>query len=155
MLKHIFCSSNCICLTLSWRRPLSYRNQSIDLRSKSMDWFLYVTASVMKGLTSKLKYYRWKSYNWLFILFIINNSFPILWHRCIFRSFTDTYSRHEITKFCRFLVILFILTSNIMKKSGSGNFLMLLRKISNILYLDFLKRVYQLPKMFLPVFTRV
>ena len=28
-------------LTLSWRRPLSYRNQSIDLRIKSMDWFLY------------------------------------------------------------------------------------------------------------------
>ena len=28
-------------LTLSWRRPLSYRNQSIDLPSKSMDWFLY------------------------------------------------------------------------------------------------------------------
>ena len=28
-------------LALSWRRPLSYRNQSTDLRSKSMDWFLY------------------------------------------------------------------------------------------------------------------
>ena len=28
-------------LTISWRRPLSYRNQSIDLQSKSMDWFLY------------------------------------------------------------------------------------------------------------------
>ena len=28
-------------LILSWRRSLSYRNQSIDLRSKSMDWFLY------------------------------------------------------------------------------------------------------------------
>ena len=28
-------------LTLSWRRPLSYRNQSTGLRSKSMDWFLY------------------------------------------------------------------------------------------------------------------
>ena len=28
-------------LTLSWGRPLSYRNQSIDLRGKSMDWFLY------------------------------------------------------------------------------------------------------------------
>ena len=27
-------------VTLSWRRPLSYRNQSIDW-SKSMDWFLY------------------------------------------------------------------------------------------------------------------
>ena len=28
-------------LILSWRRLLSYRNQSIDLGSKSMDWFLY------------------------------------------------------------------------------------------------------------------
>ena len=28
-------------LTLSWQRPLSYRNQSIDLLCKSMDWFLY------------------------------------------------------------------------------------------------------------------
>ena len=26
---------------LSWRRALSYRNQSNDLQSKSMDWFLY------------------------------------------------------------------------------------------------------------------
>ena len=28
-------------LTLSWWRPLSYRNQSIELLRKSMDWFLY------------------------------------------------------------------------------------------------------------------
>ena len=28
-------------LTHSWWRPLSCRNQSIDLRSRSMDWFLY------------------------------------------------------------------------------------------------------------------
>ena len=28
-------------LTLSWRKPLSYRNQFIDLQSKSMNWFLY------------------------------------------------------------------------------------------------------------------
>ena len=28
-------------LTLSWRKPLSYKNQSIDLQCKSMDWFLY------------------------------------------------------------------------------------------------------------------
>ena len=27
--------------TLSWRRSLSYRNQSIDLLWKLMDWFLY------------------------------------------------------------------------------------------------------------------
>ena len=30
-----------ISLSLSWRGPLSYRNQSIDLQSKSVDWFLY------------------------------------------------------------------------------------------------------------------
>ena len=28
-------------LTLSWRRSPSYRNQSIDLLFRSMDWFLY------------------------------------------------------------------------------------------------------------------
>ena len=33
--------TNLVCLTLSWRRPLTYRNKSIDLQSKSMDWFLY------------------------------------------------------------------------------------------------------------------
>ena len=28
-------------MILPWWRFLSYRNQSIDLQSKSMDWFLY------------------------------------------------------------------------------------------------------------------
>ena len=28
-------------LTLSWRKSISYRNQSIDLLCKSMDWILY------------------------------------------------------------------------------------------------------------------
>ena len=28
-------------LTLSWRRSLSYRNQSTDFLGKSIDWFLY------------------------------------------------------------------------------------------------------------------
>ena len=33
--------NNVMHLTLSCGRPVSYRNQSIDLHSKSMDWFLY------------------------------------------------------------------------------------------------------------------
>ena len=37
---HSFLLSHFWCLTLSWRRPLSYRTQSIDLLRKSMDWFL-------------------------------------------------------------------------------------------------------------------
>ena len=30
-----------ILLTFSWRRSLSYRDQSTDLQSKSMDWYLH------------------------------------------------------------------------------------------------------------------
>ena len=38
-------------LTLSWRGPLSYRNQSIDLLCKSMDTGFYmITASAMKEI---------------------------------------------------------------------------------------------------------
>ena len=43
--ESIFCkfthNSFFLPLTLSWRRSLSYRNHSIDLLCKSMDWFLY------------------------------------------------------------------------------------------------------------------
>ena len=35
------CVNFLIILTLSWTRPLLYRNQFIDLLCKSMDWFLY------------------------------------------------------------------------------------------------------------------
>ena len=41
LIKKNYNPRNTSTLTLSWRRPLSYRNQSIDLRSKSIDWFLY------------------------------------------------------------------------------------------------------------------
>ena len=43
-----------VTLTLSWRRPLSYRNQSIDL-SKSMDWFLYDNGHRHERVKSKFK----------------------------------------------------------------------------------------------------
>ena len=39
--QHYLTKSLWISLTLSRRRFLSYRNKSIDLQSKSMDWFLY------------------------------------------------------------------------------------------------------------------
>ena len=44
-LQHVRTDSRCMwmksVLNLSWRRSLLYRNQSIDLQNKSMDWFLY------------------------------------------------------------------------------------------------------------------
>ena len=36
-----YSSYNQMTKTLVWRRSLSYRNQSIDLLCKSVDWFLY------------------------------------------------------------------------------------------------------------------
>ena len=53
-------------LALSWRRSLSYRNHSIDLQSKSMEWFLYdsdlpherVTVLISSGYEILLLYSR-------------------------------------------------------------------------------------------------
>ena len=41
LIAFIKVASNQTWLTLSWRRPLSNRNQSTDLQTKLMDWFLY------------------------------------------------------------------------------------------------------------------
>ena len=44
-LQHVRTDSRCMwmktVLNLLWRRSLLYRNQSIDMQNKSMDWFLY------------------------------------------------------------------------------------------------------------------
>ena len=45
-------------LTLSWRGPLSYRNQSIDLQSKSMDWFLYANGLRHERVKKMLRWIR-------------------------------------------------------------------------------------------------
>ena len=56
-------------LTLSWRRPLSYRNQSNDLQSKLMDWFLYDNGLRHERINSyfatvrslqKIQVWKWK-----------------------------------------------------------------------------------------------
>ena len=44
-------------LTISRRRPLSYRNQSIDLLRKSVDWFLYDNGLRLERVKKKI----WKS----------------------------------------------------------------------------------------------
>ena len=41
-------------LPLTHDKSLSYRNQPIDLQSKSMDWFLYDRTSVMKDLAMSM-----------------------------------------------------------------------------------------------------
>ena len=57
VLRHFFIRIQIFlcCLTLSRRRSISYRNQSIDLQSKSVGWFLYDTASVVKELINFIR----------------------------------------------------------------------------------------------------
>ena len=57
---------------LSWRRPLSYRKQSIDLRSKSVDWFLYDNGlrhkRVKQVIKQCIKYARTRVFSHFFFL---------------------------------------------------------------------------------------
>ena len=59
-----------ITLIFSWQRSLSYRNQSIDLCRKSMDWFLYdrdlrhQRAKVIKPFQAKVYFHiPWQRQN--------------------------------------------------------------------------------------------
>ena len=52
-------SSNNISLTLSWRRPILYRNQSIDLLRKSVDWFLYDIGLRHERVNIRNEIWRW------------------------------------------------------------------------------------------------
>ena len=46
-------------LTLSWRRLLSYRKQSIDYLRKSMDWFLYVNGFRHERAKLNTQFFFW------------------------------------------------------------------------------------------------
>ena len=46
-------------LTLSCRKSLSYKNQSIDLRSKSIDWFLYDNGLRHERVKKAEVYFDW------------------------------------------------------------------------------------------------
>ena len=71
-------------LTLSWRGPLSYRNQSIDLQSKANQWtgFYMITASVIKELK-------------VFQLYLESHRTPrkasILWRYIQLNTITDVF----------------------------------------------------------------
>ena len=47
-------SRNILILTLPWRKPLSYRNQSIDLLTNQWTGFYMITSSVIKELSLQL-----------------------------------------------------------------------------------------------------
>ena len=104
-------------LTLLWRRPLSYRNQSTDLRNKSMDWFLYdngLRHERVKDFFSKYDQIPWKQRIWSHLLNIslmenlifcvVNNSFFSFLQYCketrktVFLYYLFFLARSSVTK---------------------------------------------------------
>ena len=80
-------------LTLSWRRSLSYGNQSIDLLCKSIDWFLFDNGLCMKELKKES----------LFTNFFVQHVLSV----CTFILFTSTrftrfLEENFIVLFCEF-----------------------------------------------------
>ena len=65
-------------LILSWRRSLSYRNHSIDLQNKSMDWFLYDNGlhhergKVFRFNEAFFSYIQWNALQALFHFIYLN-----------------------------------------------------------------------------------
>ena len=54
-------------LSLSWRWPLSYKSQSIDLLCKSMDWFLYDNGLRHERVNVRSSHQRWFTKKKLFL----------------------------------------------------------------------------------------
>ena len=59
-------------LTLSRRRLLSYRNQSIDLLCKSMDWFLYDNGLRLERVKYPLECVNWTSFRRFSVILVIH-----------------------------------------------------------------------------------
>ena len=89
-------------LTLSWRRPLSYRNQSIDLLCKSVDWFLYDNGPRHKRVKRKhnprmtIICYQVLSLGWLF-------STETVVRRCSVKKIFLEISQNFALNFAKFL----------------------------------------------------
>ena len=71
---------------LSWRRPLSYRNQHTDLLCKSIDWFLYdrdLRYERISCLHYHDKAFNWQNSfllkSWFQVCFFYNFNYPGPW----------------------------------------------------------------------------
>ena len=103
-------------LTLLWRRPSSYRNQSVDLLCKSMNWFLYDNGPRHERVkrdkenidngpcwlcnSSQFIFFIFESRSWKFYLFAYK-SMPLLFQNKLNPLFRNAVKRSEsILKSC-------------------------------------------------------
>ena len=153
-------------LTLSWRRPLSYTNQSIDLLRKSMDWFLYDNGLRLERVKQTLlRCVKWSLF-WRLILWKICTKHCFLHCNCFcFHmwftwsiQFISTHVRKGDTTKCFVLEMRSLLCPIYRCKSVRGlsislnelrkhfaDFVKVSLRIRTIVFLSKLHRPHQLP----------
>ena len=89
LIRPLACSNACHCLTLSWRKSLSYRNQSINLQRKSMDWFLSDRYTRHKRVKCFQSMSRWSSFD---TIRYINIKIQEPWYSRYYLEFIITFS---------------------------------------------------------------
>ena len=90
-------------LTLSWRRPLSYRNQSIVLQSKSMGWFLCDNGLRHERVKSKTAM-NWKRKYSLFVFSLFNTHYLSQWVLNKLSEYMWFYKSKNVTSYYLLLV---------------------------------------------------
>ena len=122
------------CLTLSWRRSVPYRNQYIDLQSKSMGWFLYNNALRHERVNILFLFFTLSKSHWFLVQPF---SFKLITHTVKFHpqiscTFYHFYFKHiqflaQVDRICRICVRIWInnvaTNCNIISKEYKGIFL--------------------------------
>ena len=140
----LFSNSLLVKLTLSWRRSLSYKNQSTNLKGRSMDWFLYdrdlrhERAKYMLIYLFHLLKFIIISSSWYLseiFLFWIEN---VLWRSFVLASLLSTFYRKlTIGYFCNFCIFLLFSSVEIITKCVT--FIMQLQRtqtLKNVCYIQ-------------------
>ena len=110
----IFWSCNFLLFsTLSWRRALSYRNQSFNFQNKSMDWFLFDRNLRPVIILTILKFYWcWNqsntfqkiwmnSYNCWSLSFFLQNCWKVIFFQITFKEeFDEVYNLNKQRIIC-------------------------------------------------------
>ena len=99
--------------TFSWRRSLSYRNQSFDFQNKSMDWFLFDRNLRPVIILTIFKFYWcWNqsntfqkiwmnSYNCWSLSFFLQNCWKVIFFQITFKEeFDEVYNLNKQRIIC-------------------------------------------------------
>ena len=82
-------------LTLSWRRPIRYRNQSIDLLCKSMDWCLYDDGLRHERVKTAREKTQYSSKSFFRLTHFQKHSLEVFYKKIVLKNFAKVYKIHR------------------------------------------------------------